>query len=204
MIRLAKPIKEVDHVTVGYHWMYHYGLHKGIDFRTRCEKYPTGIGTPIRACASGKWGDMGYMKYGYGNYVIIDHENGYQTLYAHLTKNAFKPGYVNVNRGDIIGNAGNTGRSIGPHLHFELRKDGKKINPNLGFKEAEKLLEWARARAIMQVDNKGAITFKTKDNRFIELTPQNAWDVVSQNIWGINESDYQDLIELSYGTSNKS
>jgi len=195
MIRLLKPIREVDHVTVGYHWMYHYGLHKGIDFRTRCEKYPTGIGTPIRACANGIWKKTGYMKYGYGNYAIIEHEDGYETLYAHLSSLNFKPGYVNINRGDIIGNSGNTGRSLGPHLHLELRKDGKKINPNLGFKEAEKLLDWARARAVMRVENSGEIMFLTK-NGMKSMNKENCWQILSQNVWGISESDFKTLKEL--------
>jgi len=147
---------------------------------TKCTQYPTGIGTPIRACASGKWKETGYMKYGYGNYVILEHENGYETVYGHLSSTAFKPGYIDIARGDIVGYSGNTGKSLGPHLHFELRKDGIKIDPNLGFKEAEKLLEWARARAIMQVENKGSITHM--GNRVLRtLLVEAAWSAIRKD-----------------------
>lgn len=64
----------------------------------------------------------------YGNYVIIDHKNGYKTLYAHLSKISTKKGHT-VEKGDVIGVMGNTGRSTGTHLHFEIRKNGKTVNP---------------------------------------------------------------------------
>jgi murein DD-endopeptidase MepM/ murein hydrolase activator NlpD len=65
---------------------------------------------------------------GYGRHVIIDHGYGYQTLYAHMSKTDVKRGQK-VKRGDVIGQVGNTGKSSGPHLHYEVIKDGKKINP---------------------------------------------------------------------------
>lgn len=93
------------------------GLHgfNGIDFAAP-------IGTPIRAAASGTvivdrrggWGG------GYGTYLVISHSNGTQTLYAHNTRNVVSQG-ESVEKGQIIGYVGSTGRSTGPHLHFEIR-----------------------------------------------------------------------------------
>lgn len=64
----------------------------------------------------------------YGNYVVIDHKNGYKTLYAHLSKINTKKGNT-VEKGDNIGVMGNTGNSTGVHLHFEIQKNGKPVNP---------------------------------------------------------------------------
>ena len=97
-----------------------YEMHSGIDFRGA-------IGTPIYATAQGL-----VMKAersgGYGNHVIIDHGYGYETLYAHLSKLDVKVG-DRVNRGDLIGALGNTGRSSGPHLHYEVHHNGQPVNP---------------------------------------------------------------------------
>ena len=65
---------------------------------------------------------------GYGNHVVINHGFGYKTLYAHMSKYIVKK-RQKVKRGDIIGYVGNTGTSVAPHLHYEVHKDGKKINP---------------------------------------------------------------------------
>ncbi|MMZ59040.1 Murein hydrolase activator NlpD precursor [compost metagenome] len=67
-------------------------------------------------------------KSGYGNCIIIDHKNGYETLYGHLSKISVKEGQV-VEKGTEIGVMGNTGRSTGTHLHFEIHKDGSVQNP---------------------------------------------------------------------------
>jgi len=66
--------------------------------------------------------------YGYGNRILVDHGNGYRTLYAHLSKIYVVPGQT-VQRGNTIGKMGSTGRSTGTHLHFEVIKDGVHINP---------------------------------------------------------------------------
>jgi LysM repeat protein len=93
------------------------GLHgyNGVDFGA-------GIGTPIRAAAGGRVisSRVGGWNGGYGNYVVIDHPNGTQTLYAHNSSNAVWQGQ-SVVQGQVIGYVGNTGRSTGPHLHFEVR-----------------------------------------------------------------------------------
>jgi len=65
---------------------------------------------------------------GYGNRVLIDHGNGFQTLYAHLSRIYVTAGQT-VKRGDQIGQMGSTGRSTGVHLHFELRKEGALVDP---------------------------------------------------------------------------
>jgi murein DD-endopeptidase MepM/ murein hydrolase activator NlpD len=84
-------------------------------------------GTPIRAAMAGTVATTGYSNV-YGNYVIINHGNGYQTLYGHLSKIAAKKGQW-VNQGAPIGNVGSTGMSTGPHLHFTVYRNGKLINP---------------------------------------------------------------------------
>lgn len=87
------------------------------------------VGTPVYASASGTviltrtgWGG------GYGNYVMIDHGGGYSTLYAHNSKLLVSTGQY-VHQGDVIAKSGNTGRSTGPHCHFEIRINGSKVNP---------------------------------------------------------------------------
>ena len=65
---------------------------------------------------------------GYGKICLIDHGNGYETLYAHCREVNVKPGQY-INRGEKIAASGNTGKSTGPHLHFEVRKDGKSLEP---------------------------------------------------------------------------
>jgi murein DD-endopeptidase MepM/ murein hydrolase activator NlpD len=67
-------------------------------------------------------------KYGYGNHIIIDHGNGFQTLYAHLSSFRVEVGQ-NVAKGSIIGIMGSTGRSTGTHLHFEIRQNGAALPP---------------------------------------------------------------------------
>ncbi|MEA2112697.1 MAG: M23 family metallopeptidase [Patescibacteria group bacterium] len=94
------------------------GLHgyNAIDFASS-------FGTPILAAASGKViisKDNGYWNGGYGNYIVIEHGNGTQTLYSHNSRNIVWAGY-NVIQGQVIGYIGSTGRSTGPHVHFEVR-----------------------------------------------------------------------------------
>jgi len=94
--------------------------HKGLDIG-----YPTG--TKIRACESGKVTTAGWVS-GYGYCVIIDHGNGMVTLYAHMSKlHCMKS--QRVLRGQVIGEVGNTGNSTGPHLHLEVRVNGKYMDP---------------------------------------------------------------------------
>ena len=95
-------------------------FHKGIDMG--CHS-----GTRVHAARSGEVVFSGYQE-GYGNLVIVEHEFGYRSYYGHLSKRLVKNGQ-RVKPGEIIAMSGNTGRSTGPHLHFEIRKNGRAMNP---------------------------------------------------------------------------
>lgn len=82
----------------------------------------------IAASDEGAVSVVEYLRYGYGQHIIVDHGNGLSTLYAHLSEIYVKPG-DRVARGQIIGKMGSTGRSSGSHLHFELRKNGVSVDP---------------------------------------------------------------------------
>ncbi len=99
----------------------YWELHRAIDITWAA-------GTPIVAADSGYVALVGSSDTGYGKYVVIDHGNGFQTLYAHFSIFYVKPGQ-SVRKGEVIGLMGSTGRSTGPHLHFEIRKDGIQRNP---------------------------------------------------------------------------
>ena len=121
------PVKLVDltRMASGYKWRMHPILkirkfHKGMDFTA-----PTG--TPIYASGNGKV-IRSSRSATYGRVVYIDHGYGYTTIYAHMSKIKAKRGQ-NVKRGDLIGYVGNTGRSVSAHLHYEVRKNGKALNP---------------------------------------------------------------------------
>lgn len=86
---------------------------------------------PILASDTGTITYAGCIQWGYGCHIIIDHGNGYQTLYGHLSVLSVSPGQI-VSKGKQIGVMGSTGRSTGPHLHFEIRSGGALLNP-LGF-----------------------------------------------------------------------
>ena len=100
-------------------------MHYGLDIKVE-------RGDTIRAAFDGKVRYCSYQRRGYGHYVVIRHPNGLETLYAHLTKRLVGENEV-VKAGDPIGLGGNTGRSTGPHLHFETRLLGKALNPALFF-----------------------------------------------------------------------
>lgn len=120
--------------------------HKGVDFRAS-------TGTPIPAAGAGRVVARSYNN-GHGNYIKIRHNGSYETLYAHMSR--FAKGVVvgtNVKQGQTIGYVGSTGLSTGPHLHYEIIKDGKHVNPmtvklpaisNLGKEDKEKFLEYRK------------------------------------------------------------
>jgi murein DD-endopeptidase MepM/ murein hydrolase activator NlpD len=117
--------KDLKRVASGYGMridpVYHVRkFHQGMDFTA-----PTG--TEIFATGNAKVEFTGW-KQGYGNTVILDHGYGYKTLYAHLYKSLVRKGQK-VRRSDIIALVGNTGKSTGPHLHYEVRLNGKPVDP---------------------------------------------------------------------------
>ncbi len=99
--------------------------HKGLDIKVY-------IGDTIRAAFSGKVRIVKYEAGGYGNYIVIRHPNGLETIYGHLSKQLVTENQV-VRVGEPIGLGGNTGRSTGSHLHFETRLCGVALNPALFF-----------------------------------------------------------------------
>ncbi|MEI6288166.1 MAG: M23 family metallopeptidase [bacterium] len=96
-------------------------LHTGVDIA--CD-----WGTPVHAAGGGTVISVVYGRTGYGYHVIVDNGNGRQTLYGHLSSIYVKQGQE-IDRGETIGLEGSTGRSTGPHLHFEVRVGGSRVNP---------------------------------------------------------------------------
>ncbi len=111
-------------------------MHKGLDFRAP-------YGSPIYAAADGVVSFVG-GKSGYGKTVEINHGSGMTTLYAHMSGFDARPG-MRVSAGQIIGRIGNSGRSTGPHLHFEVHINGRAVNPRPFLETAPHVLEEARA-----------------------------------------------------------
>ena len=103
-------------------------LHEGIDFNAE-------PGTPVIAAADGVVLSAAYHN-DFGNMVEIDHGEGLTTRYAHLSRMGVKPGAL-IKRGELLGAVGNTGRSTGPHLHFEVRMLGIAQNPAQFLKQGE-------------------------------------------------------------------
>ena len=138
--------KDLKRMTSGYGYRIHpiyktRKMHYGMDYSAK-------VGTEIYATGDGIISKVKRSKRGYGNYVKINHGFGYETLYAHMSKYIVKKGQK-VKRGEVIGYVGNSGISTAPHLHYEVRKDNKKINPvnfyfnDLTPEEYEKMLELA-------------------------------------------------------------
>jgi len=140
--------KDLKRIASGWGYRIHpiYNImkfHYGLDFTAP-------IGTPIYATGDGtiqyiiKFSDKASQ--GYGNLIIINHGYGYRTLYSHINKFKVKIGQK-VKRGEVIGYVGNSGLSTGPHLHYEVIKNGSKVNPinylfhNLSPKEYQRIVE---------------------------------------------------------------
>jgi murein DD-endopeptidase MepM/ murein hydrolase activator NlpD len=100
-------------------------FHSGIDISSP-------FGSNIVAAENGRVSYAGYMR-GYGNVIILSHDEGYSTVYAHNSVNLVKKGQY-VKKGSVIAKTGRTGNATGPHLHFEIRLSGKPLNPLLYFK----------------------------------------------------------------------
>ena len=96
-------------------------MHEGVDFSAP-------VGTEVFATGDGVVRGIQESRHEYGNHVAIDHGFGFMTFYAHLSKILVKNGQK-IARGQVIGLVGNTGKSTSPHLHYEVRKNGRAINP---------------------------------------------------------------------------
>lgn len=113
-------------ITSNFGWRPSFGrMHKGLDIKVY-------IGDTIVSAFDGKVRIVDYEARGYGNYIVVRHSNGLETIYGHLSKHLCKEGDI-VRAGQPIGLGGNTGRSTGSHLHFETRIAGEAINPALLF-----------------------------------------------------------------------
>ena len=119
-------------------------MHSGLDFSA-----PTG--SEIYATGDGVIEKVKYRRNGYGKHVVVNHGYGYKTLYAHMSKYIVRRGQK-VKRGQILGYVGNTGSSTAPHLHYEVIKDKRKINPisyfynDLTPEEYEKMIQISSTR----------------------------------------------------------
>lgn len=119
--------KDLSHaVTSGFGWRTHpiyktQEFHPGMDFSAE-------QGTPIYATGDGVVERADNLAQGYGNHVVINHGFGYQTLYGHMSRIAAKVGQK-ITRGQLIGYVGSTGLSTAPHIHYEVIKNGQKVNP---------------------------------------------------------------------------
>ncbi|MCT4671674.1 MAG: peptidoglycan DD-metalloendopeptidase family protein [Prolixibacteraceae bacterium] len=116
-------------------------FHYGMDFSAP-------IGTEIFSTGNGVVRKVIKSKVGYGLHILVDHGYGYETLYAHMSKFNVKQGQK-VHRGDVIGFVGSTGKSTGPHLHYEVHKNKRAVNPqnfyfqDLTAEEYEKMIEYS-------------------------------------------------------------
>lgn len=120
------PNEDLTQTAGGFGWRIHpihkiQKFHAGMDFT--CKQ-----GTPIHSTGDGRVVYAEYGTNGYGMHVVIDHGFDYQTLYAHLSKLEVRRGQK-VKRGDVIGRVGNTGLSVGPHLHYEVHRRGEPVDP---------------------------------------------------------------------------
>ena len=127
-IPAIQPIKNTDLRRVGSHFGMRLDpfykvkkFHEGIDFTSA-------VGTPVFATGNGTVTESGRNQGGYGNMIVINHGYSYRTVYAHLSRIFVRPGQK-VQRGQVIGYVGNTGKSTSPHLHYEVRKNNVPVNP---------------------------------------------------------------------------
>ncbi len=118
--------KNLDRISSGYGYRIDPVLkimkqHAGLDFTAP-------MGTPIYATAEGRIKDAGFSTGGFGNRVVISHGNGYETLYGHMVKVKARVGDM-VKRGEVIGYVGSSGKSTGPHCHYEVHLNGRPLDP---------------------------------------------------------------------------
>ena len=114
------------------------------------------VGTPIYATADGLVSESGYNNGGYGNLIKLDHGRGVETRYGHLSAMLVAPGQ-RVARGQLIGRMGSTGRSTGSHLHYEVRIEGKAVNPIPFMKSTDYLLAMQKSGGGVSMDSHVAL-----------------------------------------------
>ena len=125
-------------------------MHKGLDFSAP-------QGTPIYATGNGVIEVAGYSEGGYGNHVMINHGYGYETLYGHMVRIKVRAGQK-VKRGEVVGWVGSTGKSTGPHCHYEVHINGNAVDPvyffynDLGPEQYERLLKIAATGSARSFD----------------------------------------------------
>ncbi len=124
-----KPVQ--GFITSGFGMRMH-PIHKRMIFHAGTD-FSAPVGTAVMATADGTVAYSGFDN-GYGKKVVLDHGNGYQTIYAHLSKAVIRQGQ-HVRQGDTIAFSGNSGLSTGPHLHYEVRKDNMVVNPTAFFSD---------------------------------------------------------------------
>ncbi|MCD7969169.1 MAG: peptidoglycan DD-metalloendopeptidase family protein [Alistipes sp.] len=152
--------------------------HNGVDI-------PLKIGEPIYATFSGR---VRYSKYntgGYGNLIILRHENGLETWYAHLSKSNVEPGEF-VKAGQIIGYGGNTGRSRGPHLHFEVRYCDQTFDPEhlFDFEQGQiKYRTFALERSYFNINSRASDELEDHDfEEYASLVNSDGEEISSEDI----------------------
>ncbi|HEY9900042.1 MAG TPA: M23 family metallopeptidase [Pantanalinema sp.] len=119
------------------------------------------MGSPIRAAKAGKVTFAG-VRGGYGNAVILAHPGGWTTVYGHASRLAVKVGQA-IDAGQVIAYVGSTGHSTGPHLHYELRRDGLAVDPKLAVAAAlQPAVRPAKAAAKQAPASKGKLALRTK------------------------------------------
>ena len=159
MMRCIPSIQPVNlsdrriHISAMYGWRrdpihrHLQKMHDGIDFAGP-------VGMPVYATGNGSISAADYNFNGYGNHVIINHGFGYKTCYAHLSRLAVREGDI-VARGAIIGYLGSTGKSTGPHLHYEVRYHNRAVNPVNFFSDDITAQEFDKIIKALQGDLRG-------------------------------------------------
>lgn len=149
-------------------------LHRGVDLHLH-------IGDSVVAAYPGKVVVSKYNRRGYGNYIMVEHANGTRTLYAHLQKRLVDVGDT-VEGGQLIGKGGNTGRSSGPHLHFEIRYGEVNIDPAtvFDFEKGELLPNTDRYALAPAIDSHNAIQAELSKHRFHRVRPGDTLGKIAQ------------------------
>lgn len=149
-------------------------LHRGVDLHLH-------IGDSVVAAYPGKVVVSKYNRRGYGNYIMVEHANGTRTLYGHLQKRLVEVGDI-VEGGQLIGKGGNTGRSSGPHLHFEIRYGEVNIDPAtvFDFEKGELLPNTDRYALAPAIDSHNAIQAELSKHRFHRVRPGDTLGKIAQ------------------------